>query len=74
MKNGFSIRAVKTKDFNKMVLNGSLKDRAITSDFYLQINKDYSLRQYGWNAFSYNNSFWGRTKKEAIEKAIKHNA
>lgn len=74
MRNGFEIVVVKTKLFNKMVQNNILKERAISSDLYLQRNNDGSLRKYGYNAFSYDNSFWGKTKKEALEKAKKYNA
>ena len=74
MRNGFDIVVIKTKLFNKMVESGTLKERAISDKVYLQRNLDGSLRKYGYNAFSYNNSYWGKTRKLALEKAKENNA
>ncbi len=66
-RNGFNLDALPVTEFNKAVLNKTLKERAISSSFYMFYNKHGELKKTGWVAFTYNCAYFGKTKKEAID-------
>jgi len=67
-KNGFGIKTLPVQEFNAQVLNGSLKERGISSLFYVILNNKGLQRKFGYVAFTYDNAYFCRTKKGAIKK------
>ena len=67
-RKGFDIKTMPVTEFNNAVRNGSLKDRAITSHAYIQYNNNGEERKSGYVVFTYDNAYFGKTKKLAIRK------
>ena len=67
-KNGFSIMTLTAVNFTLAIDNQRLTHRGISNPFYKILNNNGSYRRYGYVAFTYDNAYWGKTKKEAIQK------
>jgi len=68
VRKGFGIMTLPVTEFNNQVRSNGLKDRAITSNAYIQYNNKGEERKSGYVAFTYDNAYFGQTKKLAIRK------